>query len=620
MKRIFKKFIVLVSMFIIVGLLTWGMDCMSKREANLDNTLRYDELITKLEKNEIEKVQVTRNFNKANVIMVDGKSFVVTIPSIDNFSTVITEEIQSGNSVEFKIIELSTIDLIFENIKNKFVKLLEFVMIIVIIVGVIAIKAIFAHIDQEAEKKEENDNKNNEDDFRDDEDDSLSSLLFGEKKFGKRATSNVKFADVAGIDEEKEQLQEIVEFLKDPKKYEEMGAKVPKGVLLTGAPGTGKTLLAQAIAGEAGVPFYQVTGSSFDEKYVGVGSSRVRSLFKKAKDKAPSIIFIDEFDTIGQKRYTSKSYSEQTLNQLLAEMAGFDSKEGVIVIAATNHPEVLDKAVTRPGRFDRKITIPMPDVVAREKILMVHAKNKKLSADVVLNELALKTVGFSGADLKNLLNEAAILAVNRNAECIENEDIEEAFARVVVGLEKKNKKITPENKYAIAVHESGHAVVSMALRKDVDIFGISIVPRGDAGGYNLFNDNENLLLSKDEVINNMAVAYGGKVAEELILNIKSSGPSADLEYVSKIAYAMVNKYAMGDSLLTLIGDSEFDSMLVKENMQDAENLCNEVYEISKKVLLDNKAVLLELAELLMKKETLNADEVKHFIESKEIIC
>ena len=299
-------------------------------------------------------------------------------------------------------------------------------------------------------------------------------------------------------------------------------------------------------------------------------------------------------------------------------MQGFDNSTGVIVIAATNHPEVLDEAIKRPGRFDRKIYIPMPDVVAREKILTVHAKFKKISSDVSLAEVALKTVGFSGADLKNLLNEAAILAVNRNAEYIEENDIDEAFARVIVGLEKKNKKITTEDKYATAVHEAGHAIVSMALRKEVEILGISIVPRGNAGGYNLFNNNEKLLYSREDAIFDMAVSYGGKAAEELILNIKSTGPISDLEHASKIAYAIVNRYAMNGSLLTLVGDPNFDSLLIKENLNETSRLCEEVYEISKNVILQNREVLLELADLLVQKENLTADDVRIFRESHEI--
>lgn len=629
MKRIFKKILVLLPIILLFWALQSIFAAKTNNSSNSKYILRYDELINKLENDEVESITITEPFNNAKVIMTDGESFSVTIPSLDNFSNVITEEIQSGNSVEFKIIELTKIERVFTSIYNIFLKIFEFLLIIGFIVMFFSIGSMFKVIDEKEKKEKKKKNNDNNtsntdvdviDDDDDDDGDFFSELFFGgDKNFGKKATSTVKFDDVAGIDEEKEQLQEIVEFLKNPKKYEEMGAKVPKGVLLTGPPGTGKTLLAQAIAGEAGVPFYQVTGSDFDEKFVGVGSSRVRSIFKKAKKNAPSIIFIDEFDTVAQKRYTSRSYSEQTLNQLLAEMAGFECKEGVIVIAATNYPEVLDKAVTRPGRFDRKISIPMPDVVAREKILMVHAKTKKLSKELSLKEVAAKTVGFSGADLKNLLNESAILAVNRNAEYIESEDIEEAFARVIVGLAKKNKKITPEMKYAIAIHESGHAIVSMALRKDAEFFGISIVPRGDAGGYNLFYPNENSLSSKDELLNNMSVAYGGKAAEELILNMKSSGPSEDLENATKLVYAIVNRYAMDDSLLTLIGNNEFDSILVKENMQKAEKICEEVYKKTKEVLTKNEDVLLELAKLLMQKENLNAEEVKEFRQTHEII-
>ena len=309
----------------------------------------------------------------------------------------------------------------------------------------------------------------------------------------------VTFKDVAGLPEEKEELQELIDFLKNPKKFTKLGARIPKGVLLVGPPGTGKTLLAKAIASEAGVPFFQVTGSSFEEKFVGVGAARVRSIFRKAKRAAPSIIFIDEIDAVARNRYEGRTYSEQSLNQMLAEMDGFDSDSHVIVIAATNHKEVLDPAILRAGRFDRHIHISLPNVKARAEILKVHAKNKKLSSDVNLEELARKTVGFSGAYLENILNEAALIAVRTNSNCITNEIIDEAIARVLVGIKKEESILSAEEKYLTAVHEAGHAIVSAVVRPNVKNFCISIVPRGEAGGYNFFDESYRTYNQKEEI-------------------------------------------------------------------------------------------------------------------------
>ena len=385
-------------------------------EVQSKKEISYAEFVSHVQSDEVENVEVVLNSEKAKIKLKDGKEQTVKIPSVEAVSDLVTEAIQNNKQIDFAIKQESFLQ-ILERLANKVMDIITIIMIVLL----------FICLSIAAYKTRDDDGEIELDD----------DPLFNRKKFGKEATSNIHFDDVAGIDEEKQQLQEIVCFLKDPEKYTEMGAKIPKGILLTGDPGVGKTLLAKAIAGEADVPFFQVTGSSFDDTYVGVGSGRVRTLFKKARAKAPSIIFIDEIDTIGAKRYSSESHnSEQTLNQLLAEMDGFDSSSGVVVIAATNYPEILDPAITRPGRFDRKIYIPMPDLYARTKILDVHSKNKKLDESVNLEEVSKKTVGFSGAELRNLLNEAAILAVNREAKTIQQEDIDEAFARIVVGLEK----------------------------------------------------------------------------------------------------------------------------------------------------------------------------------------
>lgn len=425
----------------------------------------------------------------------------------------------------------------------------------------------------------------------------------------------VKFSDVAGIDEEKEQLEEIVNFLKYPQRYTENGAKIPKGILLDGEPGTGKTLLAKAIAGEAGVPFFQTTGSSFEEELVGVGASRVRKLFRKAKKESPCIIFIDEIDFLARSRYKGKSDSEQTLNQLLAEMDGFDSDDNVIVIAATNHIEILDPALIRSGRFDRHISVPMPDILAREKILQVHAKNKKFEEDISLKEIAKKTVGFSGADLKNLLNEAVIYSVNHGSNgIITKEAIDESIARILLGLQKRNSAITEEERRLLAVHESGHAIISAIVRPEVKNLGISIIPRGTAGGYNFFGITDRIYQRKTELFKQMQVSYGGRIAEDVIFDDISSGAEDDLEEATEIAYQMTMKFAMNETLITKIhGEDDFNTHLDSVKIDEVEQLCQQAYDSAYAIIQENKKQLLGLADLLIEKEYLSQEEVEKFL-------
>lgn len=427
--------------------------------------------------------------------------------------------------------------------------------------------------------------------------------------------SNVKFSDVAGIDEEKEQLEEIVNFLKYPQRYTANGAKIPKGILLDGEPGTGKTLLAKAIAGEAGVPFFQTTGSSFEEELVGVGASRVRKLFRKAKKESPCIIFIDEIDFLARSRYKGKSDSEQTLNQLLAEMDGFDSDDNVIVIAATNHIEILDPALIRSGRFDRHISVPMPDILAREKILQVHAKNKKFEEDISLKEIAKKTVGFSGADLKNLLNEAVIYSVNHGSNgIITKEAIDESIARILLGLQKRNSAITEEERRLLAVHESGHAIISAIVRPEVKNLGISIIPRGTAGGYNFFGSTDRIYQRKTELFKQMQVSYGGRIAEDVIFDDISSGAETDLEEATEIAYQMTMKFAMNETLITKIhGEDDFNTHLDSVKIDKVEKLCQQAYNSAYAIIQENKKQLLGLADLLIEKEYLSQEEVEKFL-------
>ena len=366
--------------------------------------------------------------------------------------------------------------------------------------------------------------------------------------------TKVKFDDVAGLDEEKSELIEIVEFLKKPEKFAKMGAKIPKGVLLYGKPGTGKTLIAKAIAGEADVPFISMSGSEFIEMFAGLGASRVRKLFEKARKISPCIVFIDEIDAIGSRRSSNsgaETENNQTLNQLLVEMDGFSSEETIIVLAATNRPEMLDKALLRPGRFDRQITIPTPDLKGRLEILKIHTKEKRIAEDVNLESIAEDTAGFTGAELANILNEAAIIATKREHEDIENDDIEEAVKKVTVGLEKRQRVISEKDKKLTAYHEAGHAVVSRYLPTQTDVKEVSIIPRGVAGGYTMYKSDEyKYYISKTEMQEKLIALLGGRAAEKLVLDDISTGASNDIEVATQIARDMVTKYGMSDTLRT----------------------------------------------------------------------
>ncbi len=458
-----------------------------------------------------------------------------------------------------------------------------------------------------------------------------STMSFGKSKarvVSQNDKNKVTFNDVAGVDEEKQELQEIVDFLKNPKKFTDMGARIPKGVLLVGHPGTGKTLLAKAVAGEAGVPFFIISGSDFVEMFVGVGASRVRDLFDQAKKNAPCIIFIDEIDAVGRQRGAGlgggHDEREQTLNQLLTEMDGFGANEGVIVMAATNRPDVLDKALLRPGRFDRQIVVSQPDVKAREQILEVHARKKRLAADVDLKVIAKNTSGFSGADLENVLNEAALLAARFNQMEITMKNVEDAMVKVTMGPEKKSRVRSEKENKLVAYHEAGHAVVSKFLPTQDPVHQISIVPRGMAGGYTMYKPTEDKsFMSKSEMLENIISLLGGRVAEALILDDISTGASNDIERATKIARAMVTKYGMSDRVGAVMygGDQEEvflgrDFAHSKEYSEETAGIIDEevkkiidnAYASAENILRSNVDKLHAVASVLLEKEKIDGDE------------
>ena len=442
----------------------------------------------------------------------------------------------------------------------------------------------------------------------------------------------VRFSDVAGAEEEKQELVEVVEFLKDPKRFTKLGARIPAGVLLEGPPGTGKTLLAKAVAGEAGVPFFSISGSDFVEMFVGVGASRVRSLFEDAKKAAPAIIFIDEIDAVGRQRGIGlgggNDEREQTLNQLLIEMDGFEGNEGIIVIAATNRSDVLDPALLRPGRFDRKVLVGRPDVKGREAILKVHAKNKPLAEDVDLKLVAQQTPGFVGADLENVLNEAALVAARRNKSVIDASDIDEAEDRVIAGPSKKDKTVSQKERELVAYHEAGHTIVGLVLSNARVVHKVTIVPRGRAGGYMIALPKEDqMLLSKEDMKEQLAGLMGGRVAEEIIFNVQTTGASNDFEQATQMARAMVTEYGMSEKLgpvqyegnHAMFGAQSSQKSISEQTAyeidEEVRSLLNEARNKAAEIIQSNRETHKLIAEALLKYETLDSTQIKSLYET-----
>ncbi len=448
----------------------------------------------------------------------------------------------------------------------------------------------------------------------------------------------VTFEDVAGADEERAELSEVVDFLKDPRKYIEIGARIPKGILLVGPPGTGKTLLARAVAGEAGVPFFSISGSDFVEMFVGVGASRVRDMFENAKKNSPCIVFIDEIDAVGRQRGAGlgggHDEREQTLNQLLVEMDGFDVNEGIIIIAATNRPDILDPALLRPGRFDREITVTLPDVKGRVEILKVHTKNKRLSEKVELKSVAQGTPGFTGADLENVVNEAALLTARTSKKLITMKELEEAVERVVAGTQKTSRVISEFEKKIVAYHEAGHALVGYLLPHTDPVHKVSIIPRGRAGGYTLmFPEEDRYYMTRTELLDRVSTLLGGRVAEKLVLNDISTGAQNDLERATQIVRQMIMEYGMSDSLgpITLgrkqdqvflgrdLGrDRDYSEEIAKAIDQEIRKTIDDCYQKAQDILENERSKLERIAQALLEIETLNSKEIKALVEGREL--
>ena len=455
------------------------------------------------------------------------------------------------------------------------------------------------------------------------------AMGFGKAKIKKQSDDKRKttFADVAGADEEKEEMSELVEYLKDPKKFNDLGARIPKGVLLVGPPGTGKTLIARAVAGEAGVPFFSISGSDFVEMFVGVGASRVRDLFDQAKKNSPAIVFIDEIDAVGRQRGTGlgggHDEREQTLNQLLVEMDGFGANEGVIVIAATNRSDILDPALTRPGRFDRQIMVGYPDVKGREEILKVHSRGKPLGPDVSLKIIAQTTAGFTGADLENLLNEAALLAARKNAKAITEADIEEATIKVVMGVEKKSRVMKEKDKLITSYHEAGHAIVSYFLPSQDEVHQISIIPRGMAAGYTMYRPADDRgHTTKTELTEQICSLLGGRVAEKLTQDDITTGASNDIQRATEIAQKMVMKYGMSEKLGPIVYGKDHDEVFLGRDLGTTQTYSDEIaseideevksivegqFEHAQKILTEHMNKLHEIAKYLFENEKMDAD-------------
>ena len=587
-----KKLLIVIAILIVVfiGLIGAIFYLNSNKQENDEKTLAYTELIKELSYGNIEKVEMRTG---STTIKVKQKNVeeekTAIVPNVESFIGLVQTKVAEGNEIEL----IQKPRSIMAQIPSIIITFLPTAIMLALFIMIFKMQGL-------GEKGKVYDDT--------------------ERK------TKIKFDDVAGLDEEKAEMKEIVEFLKKPEKFTRMGARIPKGVLLYGKPGTGKTLIAKAIAGEADVPFISMSGSEFIEMFAGLGASRVRKLFEKARKLAPCIVFIDEIDAIGSRRTSNsgaESENNQTLNQLLVEMDGFSSEETIIVLAATNRPEMLDKALLRPGRFDRQITIPVPDLKGRLEILKIHAKDKKLADSVNLASIAEDTAGFTGAELENILNESAIIATKNKHEDIENSDVEEAVKKVTVGLEKRERVYSAKDKKLTAYHEAGHAVVSRYLPTQSNVKEISIVPRGVAGGYTMYkSDEDKYYISKTEMEEKLIALLGGRAAERLVLNDISTGASNDIEVATKIARDMVTKYGMSDKLgpIDFQGKEPYEIQMFGENIGDkigeeVKTLIDTAYNRAISLLQEHRDKLDLIATALLEKEKINETDFGKFFEN-----
>ncbi len=566
-------------------------------------TMTYSDLMQKIENREVKSI-VDNQGSAAEIELNDGTKYLCNLPAQNMIAATYSELLKEGNEFDYKYVPLAE--------TPWWVNFLPTIVLVVLFV----LLWIFV--------------------FQPTMGGNSKAFSFGKSraKLNGQGKDKVTFEDVAGVDEEKGELEEIVEFLKSPKKFTDMGARIPKGVLLVGPPGTGKTLLAKAVAGEAGVPFFSISGSDFVEMFVGVGASRVRDLFEEAKKKAPCIVFIDEIDAVGRQRGAGvgggHDEREQTLNQLLVEMDGFGDNAGVIILAATNRPDVLDPALLRPGRFDRQVVVGAPDMAGREAILKVHARKKPLGEDVDLAILAKNTAGFSGADLENMLNEAALLAARRNKTHIGMAEVEDAIVKVIVGTEKRSKVIAEKEKKLTAYHEAGHAVVSKFLPTQDPVHQVSIVPRGRAGGYTMYRPLEDKSYrSKTEMEESIVSLLGGRVAEKMILNDISTGAQNDIQRATETARNMVTKYGMSDVLgpMTFGDDNDevflgrgfahsrtYSEEVAREIDAEISSIIQTAYKRAQDILTEHIEKLHEVAKRLLEKEKIDGEEFNSIFE------
>ena len=559
-------------------------------DAKEDLELAYTDLIKKIDSKEVEKVEMTVGSTTVKVkLKNEEKEKKTIVPSTQAFIELIQEQVKNNNEIE-----------LIQKPENALLKISQTLITFLPTIIVLILFILIFKMQGLGDKGKVYDAESNKD-------------------------TNTTFKDVAGLDEEKNELIEVVDFLKEPKKFQEMGAKIPRGILLCGKPGTGKTLIAKAIAGEAGVPFISMSGSEFIEMFAGLGASRVRKLFEKAKKIAPCIVFIDEIDAIGARRTNAsgaESENNQTLNQLLVEMDGFDTNETVIVLAATNRPEMLDKALLRPGRFDRQITIAAPDARGREEILKIHGKNKKFADDIDLKNIAEDTAGFTGAELANVLNEAAIVATINKHKKIQMSDLEEAVKKVTVGLEKHSRVISDKDKRLTSYHEAGHAIVSKFLETQTDVKEVSIIPRGLAGGYTMYKTNEDkYYISKTEMEEKLIALLGGRAAEKIALNDISTGASNDIEVATEIAKDMVTVYGMSDTVgpICLKQKEPYENRILGENIDDVigaevKRMIDIAYKRAQEIILAHMDKLQQVAERLLEKEIISAEEFQSFFQ------